>query len=84
VLGMDVSNIWNMALTGLLAAIGFMVQNKMSHLDKLTTLVNRTREELARDHVTRTEVNAALDRIVDRIDASILRLETKIDEMGKK
>ena len=81
---MDASSIWNMVLTGLIAIIGFMAQNKMSHLDSLTTLVNRTREEFARDHVTRAEVNAALDRIVDRIDASIHRLETKIDDMGKK
>ena len=81
---MDMSTIWNMVLTGLLAIIGFMVQNKMGHLDSLTTLVNRTREEFARDHVTRAEVNAALDRIVDRIDASILRLEAKIDAMKGK
>lgn len=77
-------SVWNVVVLCLVSLVGFLVQSKLSHLDSLTTLVNRTREEFARDHVTRAEVNAALDRIVDRIDASILRLENKIDEMGKR
>lgn len=80
---MEMPTIWNLVTMCLLAITGFLVQSKLSHLDALTTLVNRTREEFARDHVTRAEVNSALDRIVDRIDASILRLEVKIDDMGK-
>lgn len=81
---MEYPTIWNAVIMCLLAIIGFLLQSKLSHLDSLTTLVNRTREEFARDHVTRAEVNASLDRIVDRIDVSIMRLETKIDEMGKR
>lgn len=81
---MDATTIWNMLLTGALAVIGILLQGKLAHIDNLTTLLNRTREEFARDHVTRAEVNSALDRIVDRIDASILRLEGKIDDMAKK
>lgn len=76
--------IWNIVLTGIIAVIGFMIRGKFEELDRITILLNRTREEVARDHVTRSEVNQTLEKLVDRIDASILRLETKIDQMNKK
>ena len=76
--------IWNIVLTGIVAVIGFMIKGKFEELDRITILLNRTREEVARDHVTRAEVNQTLEKLVDRIDASILRLESKIDLMNKK
>jgi hypothetical protein len=81
---MDTASIWNMVLTGLIAIIGFMVQNKMGHLDNLTKLVNRTREEIARDHVTRAEMNTTVDRLGERFDKAFERLEAKLDEIGKR
>jgi hypothetical protein len=79
----ELPNIWNILVICLVSIVGFLMQSKLSHIDGLTRLVNKTREELAGNYVTRAEVNAALDRIADRIDKSILRLETKIDEMRK-
>lgn len=76
--------VWNIVLTGIVAVIGFMIKGKFEELDRITILLNRTREEVARDHVTRAEVNQTLEKLVDRIDASILRLESKIDLMNKK
>lgn len=75
--------IWNIILSGVVAVLGFMVKGKFDELDRISILLNKTREEVARDHVTRAEVNQTLDRLAERIDKSIQRLETKLDEMKK-
>ena len=75
--------IWNVILSGIVAVLGFMVKGKFDELDRLSILLNKTREEVARDHVTRAEVNQTLDKLAERIDKSIQRLEIKLDEMKK-
>lgn len=75
--------VWNVILSGIVAVLGFMVKGKFDELDRITILLNRTREEVARDHVTRAEVNQTLDRLVERIDVNFARLEKKIEDMNK-
>lgn len=75
--------IWNIVLSGIVAVLGFMVKGKFDELDRLGILLNKTREEVARDHVTRSEVNQTLDKLAERIDKSIQRLEAKLDDMKK-
>lgn len=75
--------IWNIILSGIVAVLGFMVKGKFDELDRLSILLNKTREEVARDHVTRSEVNQTLDKLAERIDKSIQRLEAKLDDMKK-
>ena len=75
--------VWNVILSGIVAVLGFMVKGKFDELDRITILLNRTREEVARDHVTRAEVNQTLDRQVERIDVNFARLEKKIEDMNK-
>lgn len=74
--------IWNLVLTGIVSVIGFMTKGKMDELDRVTILLNKTREEIARDHVTRAEMNVTVERLGDRFDRAIERLEAKLD--GKK
>ena len=69
--------LWNMALTGIVALLGFVVKEKFAELNRLGILLNRTREEVARDHVTRSEVRADAQVLLDRLD----RLEQKIDRL---
>lgn len=76
--------IWNIILSGIVAVLGFMVKGKFDELDRISILLNKTREEVARDHVTRAEVNQTLDKLAERIDKSIQRLEAKLDDMRTK
>ena len=69
--------VWNMVLTGIVAILGFVVKEKFEELKRLGILLNRTREEVARDHVTRAEVRADAQQLLDRLD----RLEQKIDRL---
>jgi hypothetical protein len=39
--------------------------------------LNRTREEIAKEYVTKSEVHADINRVLDRLD----RLDAKIDRL---
>ena len=75
--------LWNAILSFIVAAMGMMLKGKMDELNRISILLNRTREEVARDHITRKEVDDKVDRIVERFDHGFKRLETKIDELAK-
>lgn len=75
--------LWNAILSFIVAAMGLMLKGKMDELNRISILLNRTREEVARDHITRKEVDDKVDRIVERFDDGFKRLETKIDELGR-
>jgi CHASE3 domain sensor protein len=68
---------WNAILTILIAIVGFIMKEKFHELDRLSILLNKTREEVARDTVTQAE----LSKIMDHIDIRFNRLEDKINEL---
>ena len=74
---------WNGILTlaaAFFALISYMAQEKFKRLDQVEQRLNDTRVELARDHVTKEEVQ----RITEHIDARFNRLEEKIDRLISK
>ena len=75
--------VWNVILSGIVAVLGFMVKGKFDELDRVTILLNKTREEVARDHVTRAEMNTTVNQLGDRFDKAVERLEAKLDELRK-
>ena len=76
--------LWNAVLSFFVAGMGLMLKGKMDELNRLSILLNRTREEVARDHITRKEVDDKVDRIVERFDDGFKRLETKIDRLSEQ
>ena len=76
--------LWNVGLTILMAVIGFVAKEKSEEINRLNILLNRTREEIAREHITRAEVERDLEKIMERFDAGIARLELKIDSLRKE
>ena len=74
---MDLNSAWSLALTLITGVIGFLLKEKFEELKRLDILLNKTREEIARDYTTQTEVQ----RITDHIDQRFNRLEAKIDEL---
>ena len=67
--------VWNLVLSGFVAVIGFFLKEKSNEISRLNILLSKTREEHARDYVTKAEVHNDINRVLDRID----RLENKID-----
>lgn len=75
---------WNIVLSAVVGLIGFFAKAKFDEVDRMVVLLNRTREEVARDHVTRAEYSRDIEKIMDRFDAGVIRLENKIDELNKQ
>jgi hypothetical protein len=75
--------IWNIVLSAVVGIMGFLLKGKFDDLARISILLNKTREEVARDHVTRSEVNVMVERLGDRFDKAFERLEAKVDEMRK-
>jgi hypothetical protein len=76
--------LWNMALSVIVAVMGWVVKEKFAEIQRLGILLNRTREEVARDHITRAEVKADLQAIRDHFDDGFRRLEAKIDKLTEQ
>jgi hypothetical protein len=74
---LNVMELWTSGLTILIAVIGYIMHEKFAELARISILLNKTREEVARDNVTKAEV----DRIVEHIDARFNKLENKIDQL---
>ncbi|MDC3384560.1 hypothetical protein OAW24_00085 [bacterium] len=72
--------LWNVIITVIVLPIGFLVRSILTEQNRLNILVNRTREEIARDYVTRDQIEKDFERIMDtitRIDEKLDRLQTK-------
>ena len=72
--------IWNVALSGVVGLIGWILKEKSDELKRVTILLNRTREEVAKEYVTKVEVHADINRVLDRLD----RLDEKLDRLMEK
>lgn len=72
--------IWNALLTTFLGLLGWSLKEKSSELQRISILLNRTREEIAKEYVTKQEVHNDINRVLDRLD----RLEGKIDTFIKE
>lgn len=70
---------WNLILTALLGVVSWVLKDKATELKRLEILLNKTREEVAKEYVTKIDVHNDINRVLDRID----RLENKLDAFLK-
>ena len=76
---MDVT-LWNAALSLISALILFWVKMSADEMKRIQILLNRTREEIAKEYVTKAEVHTDINRVLDRLD----RPEKKTDDFMKE
>ena len=77
---MEATFVWNTVLTLLIGVVGFFMASKFKELDRISILLNKTREEVARDHITRAEFRQDMKELIERFD----RIEAKIDTLRTK
>jgi len=80
---MDIKEIlmlWNMGLTLTIGVVGFFLKEKFNEIQRLNILLNRTREEVAGNNVTKAE----MDKLVEHMDSRFNRLEDKINQLMAK
>ena len=74
---MEMDMLWSGSLTALIGVLGFVLRNHVAELQRIQILLNRTREEMAKEYVTKPEVHADINRVLDRLE----RLDEKLDRL---
>lgn len=76
--------LWNIGLTVVLGLIGWAAKTKEKEFDevkaeqqRISILLNRTREEVAKEYVTKVEVHADINRVLQSLSV----LDAKIDRL---
>lgn len=69
--------IWSAMLTAGLGLVGWILKSYADEQTRLQILLNRTREEMAKEYVTKAEVHADINRVIIRLEA----LDAKIDRL---
>ncbi len=77
---MPADMIWNAILTVGLGLFGAILRYAFAEMQRLQILLNRTREEIAKEYVTKMEVHADINRVITRID----NLDAKIERLLEK
>jgi hypothetical protein len=68
---------WNIFITLVLAPVLYSIKSNTSENKRLDILLNKTREEIAKDYVTKSEVRDDMQILMDRID----KIGEKLDKL---
>ena len=71
--------VWNFVLSTIVGIVALLARSKFEQLERISLLINRTREEIARDNITRTEVRADMQQTVQMLMDRFDRIERKLD-----
>jgi CHASE3 domain sensor protein len=77
---MDADLLWTAGLTAGMGLIGWVLKSAVDEMQRLNILLNKTREEMAKDYVTKADSSAVMGQIVARFD----RIEEKIDRLMER
>jgi hypothetical protein len=74
---MTAEMLWSAALSAVLGLVGWVLKGHSDEVQRLQILLNRTREDMAREYVTKTDVQSSMNMLIARID----NLDAKIDAL---
>ena len=60
--------------------VGFLVRSVLAEQKRLDILVNKTREEIAKEYVTREQLEKDLEKLIGTME----RIEDKLDRIQTK
>lgn len=72
--------VWNVVLSFVSGLILFWIKLSSDEMKRIQILLNRTREEIAKEYVTKSDVHSDINRVIARLD----RLDAKLDEFMKE
>jgi hypothetical protein len=77
---MEMNALINVGLTAAIGGIGWWLKSQHSELGRVQILLNKTREEMAKEYVNKGDSTTVMNQIVSRFD----RLEEKIDRLMER
>jgi len=72
--------LWNIILTAGIGLMTWFARTTWAELNRVQILLNRTREEMAKEYVTKQEVHADINRVIQRLEA----LDAKLDRLMER
>tara|TARA_Y100001951_G_C11084271_1_gene153108 strand:- start:304 stop:549 length:246 start_codon:yes stop_codon:yes gene_type:complete len=69
--------VWNIFITLVLAPLWISIRQNTSEIKRVDILMNKTREEIAKEYVTRFELKDGIKDIMDRIK----KMDEKLDRL---
>jgi len=69
--------LWNTGLSLVVGIVSWILKDKAAELVRVTILLNKTREEIAKEYVTKAEVHADINRVMNRLEV----LDAKLDRL---
>jgi hypothetical protein len=69
--------LWSAGLSAAIGLISWVLKSHVEEVKRLQILLNRTREDMAREYVTKTDVQSSMNMLIARID----NLDNKIDAL---
>jgi len=76
----SVHMLWSGVLSFFIAILMWVLKEKSEDIKRLEILLSKTREENARDYVTKSDVHNDMNRVIARLD----RLDEKLDAFMKE
>jgi len=74
---MEMSTVWSAILSLVSGVLLWGWRGHREEVLRLQILLNRTREEMAKEYVTKIEAHADINRLMDRLD----NLDAKLDRI---
>ena len=68
---------WNVIITLVILPILWNIRKNESESKRIDILLNKTREEIARDYITKQEVKEDMNALMDRVE----KLHEKVDKL---
>jgi len=75
----EVQTIWNVLLTLSLGVSAYFLKAKANEVDRIQILLNKTREEIAKEYVTKVEAQEDINRVLSRLDNIDLKIDRLIE-----
>jgi uncharacterized membrane protein len=72
--------VWNIFVTLVLAPILFSIRQNSTEIKRQDILINKTREEIAKEYVTKSELKDDMSNIIDRIKL----IDEKLDKLFER
>ena len=79
-LGCGNAALWNVGLTAAVGFVAWWAKTQHDEVKRVQILLNRTREEMAKEYVTKSDSSEVLSQIMNKFD----RLEEKIDRLMER
>jgi CHASE3 domain sensor protein len=77
---MELNALINVGLAASIGGIGWWLKAQHAELGRVQILLNKTREEMAKEYVTKADSTTVMSQIVARFD----RIEEKIDRLMER